>query len=257
MLAKNLLRLVTLSALAALMAPQAGAETFVENSAEVRLQLDFQVADAAIKKVLPAGWETDVATSGGAKDCNLRMIFVDRIAVTGPNDAATGTSQFVYLEVPVKKPGAGLAGRMVIDGLTANPNDAPGPFKVYQAATSHRMDRTNSAKPGQPVQIVEDWDFVGPNGAHMGLHLKYERGVPRKGGGELKLFSGADPNFYQIVKISQGLDPMRNVTVPARDLISEFSYTAAGGNLGMLFDGKERVISIDSIQWHNRAISLP
>ena len=119
------------------------------------------------------------------------------------------------------------------------------------------MERTNSARPGQPPQIVEDWDFIGADGAHMALHLKYERGVPRKGGGDLKLFSGADPSFYQIVRAGQGLDPMRNVTVPARDLISEFSYTASGGNLGALFDGKERVISIDSIQWHNRAISLP
>jgi len=146
---------------------------------------------------------------------------------------------------------------MVIDGLTANPKDAPGPFKVYQPAASYRMERTNSARPGQPPQIVEDWDFIGANGAHMALHLKYERGVPRKGGGDIKLFSGADPSFYQIVRAGQGLDPMRNVTVPARDLISEFSYTASGGNLGARFDGKERVISIDSIQWHNRAISLP
>jgi hypothetical protein len=91
----------------------------------------------------------------------------------------------------------------------------------------------------------------------MALHLKYERGVARKGGGDLKLFSGADPNVYQILKISQGLDPMRNVTVPARDLVKEFSYTASGPGLVSLFDGKERVISIDSIQWHNRAVSVP
>jgi hypothetical protein len=251
------LAIMTLSAAGAILAGQARTETLVENSAEVRMQLDFQVAAAAIKKALPAGWETDVATSGGAKDCNIRMIFVDRVAITGPNNAATGTSQFVYLEVPVKKPGSGLAGRMVIDGLVANAKDAPGPFKVYKAATSYRMERANIAKPGGPAQIAEDWDFVGADGAHMGVHLKYERGVPRKGGGELKLFSGADPNFYQILRISQGLDPMRNATVPARDLISEFSYTASGGALGALFDGKERVISIDSIQWHNKAVSLP
>ena len=241
----------------AIFIPPARAETFIENSAEVRLQLDFQVADVAIRKVLPAGWDTDVATSGGAKDCNIRMIFVDRVDITGTNDAAAGTSQLVYLEVPVKNAANGLAGRMVIDGLTANPKDAPGPFKVYQPAASYRMDRANSAKSGQPPQIVEDWDFTSANGEHMGLHLKYERGVARKGGGEIKLFSGADPNFFQIVKTSQGLDPMRNVTVPARDLVSEFSYTASGGNLDALFGGKERVISIDSIQWQNRAISLP
>src|ERR1700693_2428954 len=92
------------------LAVRADAESLLEHSAEARMQLDFVVSDAAVKTILPAGWETDVATSGGAKDCNLRMIFVDRVAITGPDDAARGTSQFVYLEVPVKKPGAGLAG---------------------------------------------------------------------------------------------------------------------------------------------------
>jgi hypothetical protein len=254
---KHILAVIAGSAACALV-PQAHAETPLENSAEVRLQLDFQVADAAIKKVLPAGWNTDVATSGGAKDCNLRMIFVDRVDITGPDGSPKGTSQLVYLEVPVKNPASGLAGRMVIDGLVANPNDAPGPFKVYRPAASYRMDRNTSAKAGEPAQIAEDWDFVGASGEHMGLHLKYERGVARKGAGEVKLFSGADPNYYQIVQNSQGLDPMRNATVPApRDLVKEFSYTASGGSLGALFDGKERVISIDSIQWNNRAISLP
>jgi hypothetical protein len=251
-------RLAWLLAIASGFAPPAIAETFVENSAEVRLQLDFAVSDAALKKVLPAAWETDVATSGGAKDCNLRMIFIDRVDITGSDNAARGTNQIVWLEVPVKNPVSRLAGRMVIDGLTADPKEAPGPFGVYRAAKSHRMERSSRAVSGAAPQIIEDWDFTGPNGERMGLHLKYERGVARKGSAEIKMFSGANPGFYQIARVTQGLDPMRNATVPApRDLVSEFSYTASGGNIGALFDGKERVISIDSIQWHNRAIYLP
>ena len=65
----------------------ASAETLIERNAETRMQLDFVVSDAALRKFLPAGWETDVATSGGAKDCNLRMIFVDRSDITGPDGA--------------------------------------------------------------------------------------------------------------------------------------------------------------------------
>ena len=85
--AKRALAVALLAACAMPMA-RARAETLIEHSAETRLQIDFAVADAAIKKVLPAGWETDVATAGGAKDCNLRMIFIDRFDVTGPDDAA-------------------------------------------------------------------------------------------------------------------------------------------------------------------------
>ena len=221
------------------------------------MQLDLVVSDAALKTFLPPGWETDVATSGGAKDCNLRMIFVDRSDITAADGAPKGTSQLVYLEVPVKKSGGDLAGRMVIGGLTADPKDAPGPFGVYQAAASHRIERSTIGMSGQPIQTSEDWEFVGAGGARMELHLKYERRVARRGTGEIKLFSGADPSVYQIVKLAQGLDPMRNATVPSRDTVSAFQYKGTGGILTTLFDGHERVVSIDSIHWNDRAVYLP
>jgi hypothetical protein len=226
-----------------------------ERSAETRLQLDFVVSEAALKAFLPAGFETDVATSGGAKDCNLRMIFVDRSDITGPDGVPKGTSQLVYLEVPVKK--GSLAGRMVMDGLTADPKDAPGPFGVYKAAVSHRMERSTTGAAGQPVQTTENWEFAGPNGERMELHLKYERRTARRGTGEVKQISAADPGSYQIVKLAQGLDAMRNATVPSRDTVSEFQYKGSGGMLTTLFDGHERVVSIDSIHWNDRAIYLP
>ena len=235
----------------------AGAETLLERSAETRMQLDFVVDDAALKMFLPAGWETDVATSGGAKDCNLRLIFVDRSDITGPDGTPKGTSQLAYLEVPVKKPGSDLAGRMVIGGLTADAKDAPGPFGVYKAAASHRVERTTTAAAGQPVGTTENWEFAGPAGERMELHVAYERRVARRGTGELKLFSGADPTLYQIVRLAQGLDPMRNATVPSRDTVSTFAYKASGGIMTRLFDGHERVVSIDSIHWNDRAVYLP
>jgi hypothetical protein len=257
MLAKIVKGAALLLAACPALARQANAETLLERSAETRMQLDFVVAEAALKTFLPAGWETDVATAGGAKDCNLRMIFVDRSDITGPDGAPKGTSQLVYLEVPVKKTGADLAGRMVIGGLTADAKDAPGPFGVFKAAASHRLERSTTSAAWQPIQTTENWEFVGPSGERMELHLKYERLVARRGVGEIKLFSGADPSFYQIVRLAQGLDPMRNATVPSRDTVSEFGYRGTGGILGTLFDGRERVVSIDSIHWNDRAIYLP
>lgn len=57
------------------------AQTVIEQAAEHRFQIDFRVNDAALAKLLPPGWETVIATQGPAKDCNLRMIFIDRMAV--------------------------------------------------------------------------------------------------------------------------------------------------------------------------------
>src|SRR3982074_2637041 len=90
----------------------AHAETFVEHNAEFRMQLDFVVPDAALRKLLPTGWEPNVATQGPAKDCNLRMIFIDRVDITGADGAPVGSSRLVYLAAPVKQSDGGNAGQM-------------------------------------------------------------------------------------------------------------------------------------------------
>jgi hypothetical protein len=257
MLARGVLAVAALFTGAGGLLCQASAETFVEHSAETRMQLDLVVADAALKKMLPEGWEPVVAKAGAAKDCNVRMIFMDRVDITGKDGAPAGSNQMVYLAVPIKKTGTELAGQMIIAGLTADPKDAPGPFGVYEAATSHRMTRSVSAVAGQPIEVDENWEFTAADGATMSIHVKYERGVARKGGSEVKFFSGKDPSVYQIFKIEQGIDIMRNATIPVKDHVKEVSYKASGGKFGALFDGTEKIVSVDAFHWYNRTVSTP
>jgi hypothetical protein len=236
----------------------ANAETLVEHSAEVRMQLDLVVTPAALKALLPDGWEPFVATSGAAKDCNIRLIFVDRVDITGPDGAPVGTNQMVYLASPIKKSGTNeMAGQMVVDGITADAKDAPGPFGVYQAATSYRVERSTHAAPGQPIQNEENWEFTAGDGEHMELHLTYERGVARKLGSDTKFFSAAKPDFYQTWKVEQGLDIMRNATITVKDKVKEFQFKATGGKIGKLIDGNQRVVSVDSLHWYNRGVYMP
>ena len=48
---------VSALAVLALAAPAARADTIIEQNVEQRFQLDFHVPDAALKKMLPEGWE--------------------------------------------------------------------------------------------------------------------------------------------------------------------------------------------------------
>jgi hypothetical protein len=249
---------VGVALLACGVAGSAHAPTLVEQSAEVRMQLDLVVSSQALKALLPDGWEPAVATAGPAKDCNIRMIFVDRVDITAPDGAPVGTEQMVYLASPIKKSGtAEMAGQMVIDGITGDSKNAPGPFKVYQAAKSYRVERSTHATAGQPIQNEDTWDFTAADGEHMALHVTYERGVARKLSAETKFFSATDPNSYQIWKIDQGLDIMRNATVKVQDRVKNFQVTASGGKVGTLFDGAQRVVSVDAFHWYNRAVSAP
>lgn len=233
-------------------------QTLLEHSAEVRMQLDLVVSAQALRTLLPDGWEPFVASAGPAKDCNLRMIFVDRVDITQPDGAPAATNQMVYLASPIKKSGSNeMAGQMIIDGLTADAKDAPGPFRVYQAATQYRVERSTHAESGGPIAGEETWQFTAADGEHMELHLAYERGVARKLSSEVKFFSAADPNFYQIWKLDQGLDIMRNATVQVKDRVKTFELKASGGKIERLFDGSERMVSVDALHWYNRAVYSP
>jgi len=229
------------------------AETFIEHSSEVRMQLDFVVPAAALAKFVPNGFDMNVATQGPAKDCNIRMIFIDRVDITKQDGspAEPGTSQLVYLAVPVKQ------GQLLIHGLTNNPKDAPGPHGVYQLASTSKVSRATSGSGTGPLITDEHWEFAAASGEHMSVTLKYERGTARKTSNEVKFYSGANPSFYQTFKIEQGLDIMRNATVQVKDRVKEFSVKAGGGKIAPLFDGTEKVVSIDALHWYNRAVYAP
>jgi hypothetical protein len=242
-----------------LLAPHfASAQTVVEQAAEHRFQLDFHVNDAALAKMLPAGWEPVIAAQGPAKDCNLRMIFIDRMAIMGGDGkpAARPTARLVYLAIPVKQTAGGAAGQMIIHGLTEQAADAPGAFGVYQHATTAKMSRTATAS-GGAMSGAEDWEFAAASGERMELHVEYERGPAIKGGAEVKFFNPVDPAQYQIFKTDQAIDIMRNPTTTPPDHIRKFSYKAGGGKIAALFDGTEKVVSWDSFPWYIRTVSVP
>jgi len=237
-------------------APIAGAETLVENSMEFRFQLDFHVNDAALQKLLPAGWEPVVATQGPAKDANVRVIFIDRIDVTNPDGTPKTTDQLVYVAIPVKQTGTSNAGQMIIGGLVSDAKEAPGPFGNYMAASA-KASRSFGTANGV-TQGEENWEFVAPNGERFETHLKYERGAGRKNATqEVKFFNPGNPSSYQIFKVDSGIDIMKNASVPVKDRVKEFSYKVSGGKLGALFDGTEKVLSWDSFHTYNRAILTP
>jgi len=211
------------------------------------------VPPAALAKFVPAGFDMNVATQGAAKDCNVRMIFIDRVDITKEDGspADPGSNQLVYLAVPVKQ------GQLLIHGLTADPKDAPGAHGVYQLATTHKVSRSTTANAGGPIMVDEHWEFAAASGEHMSVTLKYERAAARRATNEVKFYSAAKPEFYQTFKINQGLDIMRNATIQVRDRVKEFSVKAGGGKIAPLFDGTEKVVSIDALHWYTRGVYLP
>ena len=233
-------------------APTAAA---TESSVESRFQLDVHVPDAALAALLPTGWTPNVAQQGAAKDANLRVLFIERSAIYGPNGRplGTGSNRQVTLVAPVKDP-SGASVQMVIGGLTADATDAPGPFGVYVPATTATMKRAVTATAGA-VTETQDWIFAAATGEHLEMHITFDRGVGNRGNpSEVRFYSAKDPAMFQVSRQEQALEILRNVTTTPADRVKAFSFTGGGGSFGKLFDGSERMLSWDNILWMNRSI---
>jgi hypothetical protein len=255
----NAFRALVVAALCLGSASVARTQTLVESSAEARFQLDFHVPDAALMAMLPPGFTLNVAAQGAAKDANIRVIFVDRMTVNGPDGkpVGKGSSRLVYLASPVKDP-SGANAQLVIGGLTDTPADAPGPFGNYLLATTHRMQRSTSTNGSGAVTDSQDWVFQAASGEHLELHIEYEHGVGNRGNAaDVKFYSAKNPTVAQISRQEQVLDILRNVTTTPPDRVKKFSFKGSGGSYAKLFDGSERVLSWDNLVWLNRSVSQP
>jgi hypothetical protein len=240
-------------------APHGNAQTIVEHSSETRFQLDLHVPDAALMSYIPQGFALNIATQGAAKDANLRAVFIDRVTINAPDGkpVGRGSNRLVYLVVPVKDP-SGAAAQLVIGGLSEDASDAPGPFGVYRAATTHTMQRATASSGNSPIMDSQDWVFGAGTGEHFELHIKYERGAANHANpADTKFYSAKNPSFYQISKQEQVLDILRNATTNPPDRVKDFSFKAGGGAYSKLFDGTEKLLSWDNILWINRTISTP
>src|SRR6266481_434412 len=234
-------RILIAIVLSAALVPHALAQTLVEHSSEARFQLDLHVPDAALMSYLPEGFALNVAAQGAAKDANLRAVFIDRVTINAPDGkpAGKGSNRLVYLVVPVKDR-SGTAAQLVIGGVTEDGSDAPGPFGVYRAATTHTMQRSTSSSGAGPIMDSQDWVFGTATGEHFELHIKYERGGANKANpADVKFYSAKNPGFYQISKQEQVLDILRNATTNPPDRVKEFSFKAGGASYSKMFDGTE------------------
>jgi hypothetical protein len=252
-------RCALLAVAALAMSATAHAQTFDRRTNEIRFQLDFQVPAAALAAVLPPGFTSNVATSGPAKDCNLRIIFIDEVTINGPDNQpiGRGTNQLVYLTAPVTDP-SGASVQLVVGGLTADPSAAPGPYGNYLPATTHTVTRHIAAPASGegPVVETQDWVFRAASGEHLEMHIEFQRGgATYRPEYERVFYSARDPGMVRVSHEQLVLDILRNTTTTPPDHVTSFSFSGGGGSYATLLDGTEKTLSWDSILWMNRTES--
>ncbi|HXJ43011.1 MAG TPA: hypothetical protein VNH18_27265, partial [Bryobacteraceae bacterium] len=217
------MRYLTLTSVLLFLALPAQTQTMAEQSSEARFQIDLKVPDAALKAYIPDGWTPNVATQGPAKDCNLRLVFIDRVTINTPDGKpkGAGSNRLAFLVAPVKD-ASGASVQLVIGGITEDPADDP--FGVYLPASLHQMRRTTYASASGPVLDSQDWVLSAASGEHLEMHITYEKGVGAKGSSaDTKFYSAKDPTVVQISRQEQVLDILKNVTTMPTDRVKDFT----------------------------------
>jgi hypothetical protein len=217
----------------------------------VRTALTFKVADAAVQKLLPAGFELNSPTAGPSKGSNLGITLIDYLMVQDPEGKPLAPRTTVAMTIPAKTTASGEAVAVVFGGFIAQ-SAVPGPYFVFVPAKISVERRSHTDADGKSI-IEETWEAIADNGGALDVRLQFVRGVPARGKAEAKIHSAAKPEFYRIYRFEQAADVVRS-TATGIDRASKFSIKATGPRLAPLFDGSEQLISITSIPFYSRSI---
>jgi hypothetical protein len=251
---KKLLWLAVLTVAApALAQPPAPPSNIVEKSSDYRFQMDYQVNQAALNKLLPPGWESAVAAQGPAKDCNIRLIFVERSNIVGPDNRVlrNGKDMQAFIEAPVRQTGGTVTGRMILAGISsANAGGVMLPARTTNVSRSRNVQNDTA-------MVTEDWEFVATGGERLQLHVQYRPQPANVGAGETRFFDPADPAKAQVWRTETATDIARNVTTTPPDRVTQFSYRVSGGKFAALFDGSEKALSWDAQPVYSRTVVQP
>jgi hypothetical protein len=233
--------------------PAVAAEKHVGGNTDGRTILAFKAPDATVKKLLPAGWEPDVATSGPAKDVNLRLTFIERYIGHTAEGKPIEPVRNIALGIPARKTGAETRGTMQLIVYSSSASGIPGPYGVSVHA-SVTMEKRHRIDPAGTTTVEESWEFQSKDGDALVLQIQYVRGAAAYSKSENLIYSAAKPDFYRIYRSEQVADVLRG---PGVDRVQKFTFKASGLKLLPLFDGKEELISITSVPWYARQTYLP
>lgn len=216
-----------------------------------RIVLAFKVSDATLKKLLPAGWESNPAASGPTKGANLSLVLVNSLSAQDAEGKPAKPNRGIAVVIPAKKTGSDAAGPMVVGGLF-EPHYAPGAYGVFLPAKV-TIDRKVHSDPEGKVTVDETWNVQGNEGHSIQARVAYALGTPARGKVEAKVYSGAKPDFFRIYRVEQATDVVRS-TETATDRVSAFSLKASGAKLFALNEGSPMLVAVTAIPWYARSV---
>jgi len=231
---------------------------FFEANAEHRLTVSMHVNESKLANHLPKPWQLNIPTEGINKGFDIQLEFRDRILDLDEHrqPVAGGSERGLVILVPAKNPETGEAGLRVIREFTPNPNFLPGLYNNSKLLSRMHLTQGIVANGTEPGIATEKWELEEPGGGVANLRFEYERGIPRRVNRTYNMYGSDDPKLTRIYKTDQGRDAVIDVAAGI-DRTQNFSLKMTLAEFAHLFDGSERMISVETIVWYIREVFNP
>lgn len=230
----------------------------IEENAENRTTVAVHVDERKLSEFLPSPWEIDVPASGPWQGADLLLEYRDRIMNLDEHKQpiSGGSERGLVLLVPAKNPKTGDAGLRVIREYTANPNFLPGLYNNSKLLLRMQLLQTLKADGYDSGITMQSWDLEEADGGVANLRLEYARGVPKRVNRTYKMFGSSDPSLIRIYHSDQGVDVVKDVAAGI-DRTTRLELKVTMKELSPMFDGSQRLVSVEVVPWYLREVSVP
>jgi hypothetical protein len=219
-----------------------------------RTFLAFKTTDAAVQKMLPAGFVIDAPTDGPNSGANFTIVLIDYLTVQDPDGKPLPPRSTIAMTIPARNAASGEAVGVVFGGLI-DQSGVPGAYGNFGAAKISVDRRSHTGADNKSV-IDETWEAKADDGSVLEVTLGFVRGVPTRSKTEAKLHSSVTPKLYRIYRFEQAADVARSIPAGI-DRAMKFSVKATDPRFAPLFNGSEQLISITSVPFYARSIYVP
>ena len=209
--------------------------------------------DAALQRLVPPGWTSAPSSAPGNRGANLTVTFIERQVVLDGQGKQyrAGTSRYIVMVAPARN-SAGEANAVVVTGLSP---EGPGAYGVNLTAVVSTVTRSSTAQAEESGRTEEHWEFAAASGERVELQVAYRRAPAVRSHVETTLRSARHPEFTRTYRIDQAADVVRSASTP--DRVEALTFRASGAAFAPLFDGQETLLSVTSLPWYVREVSVP
>lgn len=198
----------------------------------------------------------NVPATGVNKGFDLQLEFRDRIMNLDEHNEPIpgGSERGLVILVPAKNPETGEAGLRVIREFTANSNFIPRLYNNSKLLSRVHLQQGTMADGVEPGTATEIWEMEEPGGGVANLSFEYRRGSPKRVNRTYNMYGSDDPKLTRIYHSDQGRDAVVDVAAGV-DRTRNFKLKMTLEEFAPLFDGSERLVSVEVLPWYLREVS--